>query len=191
MSLYFCSNSVTWPLLQGSPRILPKLKNYLSLSFSDKPPHFTPVQPPDGKSSVFLFVFFFFPLVPSLTTAVSGDASTNDLGRQIPQPLKWAAVCTLCQISSPFWSRHCQYGRHVARSARSFDLERIFWWLDLIHSAPLVGPMFNTCYHSSIHLHLIGSNSIISTISLGIPHYWRQLGVCGPLAKSSTIISLR
>lgn len=53
------------------PWTSPKLKTYFCLSLlslSDKPPHFTPAQPPDGKSSVFslclptltIFVFFLF-----------------------------------------------------------------------------------------------------------------------------------
>lgn len=82
MSL-FCSNSITWPLPLGSLGISPKLKNDFSLFFflslSDKPPHFTPAQPPDGKSSV-------FPLrLLALTTEVlRGVPANNDLGQQIP-----------------------------------------------------------------------------------------------------------
>lgn len=61
-------------------------------------------------------------------------------------PLKWAVVCALCQIwLLRFSFLHCWYGRHVARSAQDFDVRRIFWWLDLICSARLVGLMFNTC----------------------------------------------
>lgn len=80
MSL-FCSNSITWPLPLGSPGISPKLKTDFSLflSLSDKPPHFTPAQPPDGKSSV-------FPLrLPALTSEVlRGVPANNDLAQQIP-----------------------------------------------------------------------------------------------------------
>lgn len=65
----------------GKSRNLSKAKTrFLSfLSLSDKPPHFTPAQPPDGKSSV-------FPLrLPALTTEVlRGVPANNDLGQQIP-----------------------------------------------------------------------------------------------------------
>lgn len=134
------------------PWTSPKLKTYFCLSLlslSDKPPHFTPAQPPDGKSSVFslclptltIFVFFVFFFFFFWGGGVWG-LSNNDLGSL---PLKWA-VYVLCQIwLLRFSFLHCWHDRHVARSAQSFDVRRLFWWLDLICSAQLVGLMFNTC----------------------------------------------
>lgn len=161
VSFFFCSNSITWPLLLGCPWISPKLKTYFSLcvlSLSDKPPQFTVPQLPDGKS----FVVSHY--LPSLTAGVLGflRIMTSDSGSL---PLKWAAVCALHQIwLLRFLFLHSWYGRHMARSAKGFDVRRIFWWLDLICRARLVGLMFNTGYHSSIHILLIGPNRIIPRV---------------------------
>ncbi len=173
-------------LTPGKSPNLPKTKNlFLSpslLSFSDKPPHFTPAQPPDGKSTV------VFLCMPSVTTGVLGVYLRIMALDSRSLPLKWAAVCALGQIRLlPFLFRHSWYGRHVARSAQSFDVRRIFWWLDLICTARLVGLMFNACFYSSIPILLIGSNRIITTLfcrysALG-------MGVCLIVAQSNIITS--
>lgn len=61
----FLSNSIIWPSPLGSFWIPPKTKNpFLSLlSLSDKPPHFTPAQPADGKSERFLSLAFIDPWI--------------------------------------------------------------------------------------------------------------------------------
>lgn len=94
--LLFFQNSIIWPLLLGCPRICPKLKKkkkplFLFLSLPDKPPHFTPVQPPDGKSTVFSLF-----RSPPLTSGVLGFFPVNnDLRQQIPV---FEVGSRLCQI---------------------------------------------------------------------------------------------
>lgn len=84
----------------GKSRNLSKAKNlFLSLlSLSDKPPHFTPVQPPDGKSSVFSLC------LPALTTDVLGVVpANNDLGQQIPASEVGSRLHTVPELAAPLF----------------------------------------------------------------------------------------
>lgn len=79
-------------------------------------------------------------------------------------PLKWVAIsAALCQL----WLFKNCFGFCTFSMAGTwpglgvFDVRKIFWWLDLICSARLVGLLFNTCYYSSFHILVIGSNRVI------------------------------
>lgn len=131
MYLLFFQNSIIWPLLLGCPRISPKLKKnlFLFLSLPDKPPHFTPVQPPDGKSTVFSLF-----RSPSLTSGVLGFFPVNnDLGQQIPVFEVGSRLCQIrllgsCIFFSPstFLPLLVWRARGQVYSGGSFDVRRIF-----------------------------------------------------------------
>ena len=115
-----------------------------------------------------------------------GVPADNDLGQWIPAfEVGSRPRAALDFGRSAFLFRRGWYGRHVSRSALGFDVRRIFWWLDLVCAVRLVGLMFNTCYHSSIHVLLIGSNRMITALSLGILHYLSLLGACGPVGRAA------
>lgn len=86
----------------GKSLNLPKTKNlFLSLSLlslSDKPPHFTPAQPPDGKSSAVSLPLGFvdhwcFGAVPA----------NNDFGQQIPAFEVGSRLCTVPDLAAPLF----------------------------------------------------------------------------------------
>lgn len=163
MCLFFCSNSIIWPLPLGSLWISPKLKAYFSL---------------------FLFYLFQTNLLTSHRPSLLMVSPLWFFSARLRWPWCFWGVgwwwCLWIMTSHRhfcLWSGQRSVCRaRLACSAFCFCavgmagtwpglLGALMWEgsfddLILICTTQLVGLMFNTCYRSSIQVFLIGSNRI-------------------------------